>query len=144
MKKVFFQGTFDILNVCHIKCFKIAKSYGDQLIIGLNSDELIELYKHRIPSIPYEERAIILKSLRYVDKVIDCNDVVPMKQLKEIKPDVFILGEEHVKNHSESIKYVKSYGGTVVTTKNYTKYLHSSDIRKRVTRNELNLIHDRS
>ena len=131
MKKVFFQGSFDILNVCHIKCFNIAKSYGE-LTIGLNSDKLIQSYKHRNPSIPYEERAIILRALRYVDKVIPCNEVSPMKQLKELKPDIFILGEEWVSAHKEPMDFVKSYGGQIVTTKNYTKYLHSSDIRNRV------------
>lgn len=135
-KTVFFQGSFDILNVCHIKCFKIAKSYGE-VTIGLNTDYLIEIYKKRIVSIPYKERAIILKALKYVDKVVPCNDFSPMKQLKELQPNVYILGEEWVQAHSEEIKFVKSYEGTVVVTKNYTKYLHSSHIRKRILKNEL-------
>lgn len=128
---VFFQGTFDILNVCHVKCFKLAKSYGDKLIIGLNTDDLVRQYKKREPIMPYLERKEMLLALKYVDEVVQCDNFSCMKQLKKLLPDVFVLGQEWISTHPDEIAFVKSYGGVVKFTKTYTQ-LHSSQIRKKI------------
>ena len=63
-----------------------------------------------------------------------------MPVLKKIKPDIFYgLGVDfrsHLRKTEES-EFIKSYGGKIITTKNYTKYLHSTDIRKRVVKHNL-------
>jgi len=123
----FFQGTFDILNACHTECLKKFK----HLVIGLNTDNLVRSYKKREPIFPYKERKIILLGIKNVDKVIPCNEFSCLKQLKKLRPKIFVLGKEWINTHQKEIEFVKSYGGKVVYTKNY-KYQHSSEIRKKI------------
>src|SRR3989344_5585682 len=65
------NGAFDIMHSGHAKSLEMAKSYGDLLIVGLNSDSSIKKYKSiDRPIIPQSERAIMLASLESVDYVV--------------------------------------------------------------------------
>lgn len=72
-KVVVTSGGFDPLHVGHIRCLKDAKKIGDFLIVILNSDTFL-LSKKGFVFMPYEERKEILKSIKYVDSVMDCVD----------------------------------------------------------------------
>lgn len=67
--KVITFGSFDLLHIGHINILKRAKRYGDSLIVGVSSDELHEKKKNRKPVMKYEDRAEIIKSLKFVDDV---------------------------------------------------------------------------
>ena len=54
---VYTSGTFDMLHVNHLKMLEYARSLGDILIVGVNTDELVESYKNKRPIVPLEERA---------------------------------------------------------------------------------------
>ena len=69
MKKVITYGTYDLITPGHIQHLKEAKSMGDYLIVGLSTDEFNSL-KHKKSYLTYEERKIVLESIRYVDEVI--------------------------------------------------------------------------
>ena len=131
MKKVFFQGTFDILNWGHTMAFRDAKAQGDYLIIGLNSDNLIRSYKKREPILPFWQRKFILESMKYVDEVVEVNTFSPMKELQELKIDVYIIGSEWKASKVSEINYMKSVGGSVFFTPEYEGVIHSSEIRRR-------------
>ena len=73
MKVVLVTGGFDPLHSGHIAYFKAAKELGDHLVVGLNSDEWLTRKKGR-PFMPWNERASIIKELKFVDKVIEFND----------------------------------------------------------------------
>jgi glycerol-3-phosphate cytidylyltransferase len=62
-------GTFDLLHVGHTNLLKRARSLGDRLIVGLSVDAFCE-EKGKTPIISYEDRKVILESLRFVDLVI--------------------------------------------------------------------------
>ncbi len=94
MKKVITYGTYDLLHVGHINLLKRAKALGDYLIVGLSTDEF-NAGKHKEAYHCYEDRKVILESIKYVDEVIPeetweqkINDVV------NNKVDVFVMGDD--------------------------------------------------
>ena len=103
-KVVFTNGCFDILHAGHIKLLKEAKSLGDILIVGLNTDYSIKQLKGDKRPIKNEKtRCIILESIEFVDFVILFNESSPIKLIKKIKPDVLVKGSEY--NKKEIIGY---------------------------------------
>ena len=73
MKISVVSGGFDPIHSGHIFYLKEAKSFGDKLIVALNSDEWLKNKKGK-NFLPFEERKLILESLKYVDEVIDFKD----------------------------------------------------------------------
>ncbi len=95
-KIVFTNGCFDILHVGHVKYLQIAKSFGDVLIVGLNSDESVSRLKG--PSRPVnsaEDRAYLLAALEAVDFVVPFEADTPYELIKMIKPDVLVKGGDY-------------------------------------------------
>lgn len=63
-------GVFDMFHIGHLNVIKRAKAHCDCLIVGVSTDENVISYKHKKPVIPYEERATIVRAVRYVDYVV--------------------------------------------------------------------------
>ncbi len=61
---VYTSGTFDMLHYNHLKMIEYARSLGDILIVGVNTDELVMSYKTQ-PIIPFEERIALMNALKY-------------------------------------------------------------------------------
>ena len=95
-KVVFTNGCFDILHVGHVKYLQIAKSFGDILIVGLNSDESVSRLKG--PTRPVniaEDRAYLLAALEAVDFVVPFTEDTPYDLIKMIEPDVLVKGGDY-------------------------------------------------
>ena len=95
-KVVFTNGCFDILHVGHVKYLQIAKSFGDVLIVGLNSDASVSRLKG--PTRPVniaEDRAYLLAALEAVDFVVPFEDDTPYELIKMIGPDVLVKGGDY-------------------------------------------------
>lgn len=95
-KVVFTNGCFDILHVGHVKYLQIAKSFGDVLIVGLNSDESVSRLKG--PSRPVnivEDRAYLLAALEAVDFVVPFESDTPFELIKMLEPDVLVKGGDY-------------------------------------------------
>ena len=93
---VFTNGCFDILHVGHVKYLQIAKSFGDILIVGLNSDASVSRLKG--PSRPVniaQDRAYILAALEAVDFVVPFSEDTPYELIKMIQPDVLVKGGDY-------------------------------------------------
>jgi len=93
---VFTNGCFDILHVGHVKYLQVAKSFGDVLIVGLNSDESVSRLKG--PSRPIniaEDRAYLLGALEAVDFVVPFEEDTPHDLIKMISPDVLVKGGDY-------------------------------------------------
>lgn len=133
MKKkiVFFQGTFDILTTGHCRAFKLCKQHGNYLIVGLNSDSLIQWFKKKEPLFPFKERKEILESIRWIDEVILCEEPNPINYIKKYNVDVYVLTEEWKESNKEPIEYVQKKGGKVVFMKQ-DEVQHTSDIRRKL------------
>ena len=64
------SGVFDLFHVGHLNILKNARSLCDKLIVGVSTDELVELYKKKTPIIKFSERIEIVRSIKFVDAVI--------------------------------------------------------------------------
>ncbi len=95
-KVVFTNGCFDILHKGHASYLHTAKSFGDILIVGVNSDRSVrELKGKNRPINNQNDRAYILASLESVDKVVIFDEDTPYNLIKLIKPDVLVKGGDY-------------------------------------------------
>jgi len=95
-KIVFTNGCFDILHRGHVNYLDIAKSYGDVLILGLNSDVSVRGLKGENRPINNEEdRAFVLSALESVDFVTVFSDDTPYELIKMVEPDVLVKGGDY-------------------------------------------------
>lgn len=95
-KIVFTNGCFDILHVGHVKYLEVAKSYGDVLIVGLNTDSSVRKLKGPTRPVNIEEdRAYILASLESVDYVVIFEEETPYELIKLIKPHTLVKGGDY-------------------------------------------------
>ncbi|GAX86816.1 D-beta-D-heptose 7-phosphate kinase/D-beta-D-heptose 1-phosphate adenosyltransferase [Lebetimonas natsushimae] len=95
-KIVFTNGCFDILHIGHVKYLQKAKTLGDKLIVGVNSNESVKRLKG--PSRPVNDeydRAYLLASLEVVDYVVIFDEDTPYELIKRIKPDILVKGADY-------------------------------------------------
>ena len=89
-------GSFDLCHYGHALMFEECKQYCDYLIVGVQSDPSIDRPEKNSPIQSHTERMGIVSSLKFVDEVIPYNTESDLiKVLKEINPDVRILGADH-------------------------------------------------
>lgn len=94
MKKVITYGTFDLLHYGHINLLKRAKELGDYLIVALSTNEFNK-QKGKKCYFSYEERKMLLESIRYVDLVIpEKSWEQKIDDVKEYKVDAFVIGDD--------------------------------------------------
>lgn len=95
MKRVITYGTFDLLHYGHINLLKRAKEMGDYLIVALSTDEFNWKEKRKKCYFSYEERKMLLESIRYVDLVIpESNWAQKKRDVHEYHVDVFVIGDD--------------------------------------------------
>ena len=88
------QGTYDMFHIGHLNLIKNAKRRCDYLIVGVNTDELVESYKNKRPIVPLEERAEIVRSIKYVDEVIITNTLDKKEIWDKIRFDEIYIGDD--------------------------------------------------
>lgn len=95
-KVVFTNGCFDLLHLGHIKLFREAKSYGDFLVVAINSDSSLRKLKGITrPLVPESIRAQMIAALEDVDFVTIFSEDTPLRTVEELKPDVLIKGGDY-------------------------------------------------
>ena len=130
---VFTNGCFDIIHSGHLDLLKEAKSYGDKLIVGLNSDKSISKLKGPDrPIISQSERKKILSALKFVDEVVIFNEENPLKLIKKLKPNILVKGADYTKEQVVGGKFVESYGGQIKLVK-LTKGKSTSNIIDKIS-----------
>ncbi len=111
---VFTNGLFDILHVGHLYFLQAAKSLGDSLFVGLNSDSSARMLRGRErPIISEEERAHILSALECVDYVVIFEEKTAEKLVWKLKPDIYAKGGDYTAEDLPEARVVDSYGGEV-------------------------------
>ncbi|MDC9727386.1 MAG: D-glycero-beta-D-manno-heptose-7-phosphate kinase [Candidatus Thioglobus sp.] len=95
-KIIFTNGCFDILHAGHVRYLETAKSYGDVLILGLNSDRSVKALKGEGRPINTQmDRAYILAALEAVDYVVVFDKDTPYELIEAIKPHVLVKGGDY-------------------------------------------------
>lgn len=113
---VWTNGCFDLMHVGHILYLQHARSQGDLLVVGLNSDASVRESKGSArPIVEETQRAKLLSSLTCVDYVIIFSDKTPLKLLDLFKPDVYVKGGDYTIDtiNQEERRLVEGYGGKI-------------------------------
>jgi D-beta-D-heptose 7-phosphate kinase/D-beta-D-heptose 1-phosphate adenosyltransferase len=113
-KIVFTNGCFDILHVGHVRYLQKARSLGDLLVIGLNSDASVRRLKGAERPVAREkDRAEVLGALSCVDHLVLFPDATPERLIRAIRPDFLVKGGDWRKKDIVGSAFVESYGGSV-------------------------------
>jgi len=111
---VFTNGCFDILHRGHADYLAFARSQGDALVVGLNSDASVRRAKGPTrPVNPEQDRAYVLGSLRAVDFVVIFEEDEPRDLISQILPDVLVKGKDWA-HYVSGREIVEANGGRVV------------------------------
>ena len=108
------NGCFDILHRGHVNYLQAARSLGDILIVGINSDASVKKLKgDGRPLNKAEDRAYVLSALRCVDFVFTFNEDLPVEFLKKIKPHTHVKGGDYVAHKLPEYETLKSFGAEI-------------------------------
>ena len=87
-------GVFDMFHIGHLNIIKSAKINCDYLIVAVNTDEFVKIYKNKTTIIPYEQRAEIIRSLKYVDEVVPRNGEAEIDLIKKYNANIIFSGDD--------------------------------------------------
>lgn len=123
MKRVFVNGTFDILHPGHVLLLEYAKSLGDHLCVAIDSDRRVrELKGKSRPFFSQEDRMFMLDSLEVVDTTVVFDSDSELEDIiREYEPDIMVKGSDYVGRpivgeelvpHIEFFKRIDEYSST--------------------------------
>jgi rfaE bifunctional protein nucleotidyltransferase chain/domain len=129
---VFTNGCFDILHVGHVRSLQAAKSLGDRLVVGLNSDESVRALKGaNRPFNPESDRAEVLAALESVDYIVIFPEPRATKLLQEIRPHIYAKGGDYTPEslEQEEVQALRAIGTRIeilplVPGKSTTNLIH--------------------
>jgi rfaE bifunctional protein nucleotidyltransferase chain/domain len=111
---VFTNGVFDLLHAGHVSYLAWARSRGDALIVGLNSDDSVRALKGALrPIVAFDERARVLAALRSVDLVVGFSERTPEAMLERLRPDVHVKSAQYTLDALPERGVVERGGGIV-------------------------------
>lgn len=110
------QGVYDMFHIGHLNLINKAKEQCDYLIVGVNSDQLVEAYKHKETVIKEHERAEIVLNIKAVDKVIIVDTLDKMELLGKLKFNAIFIGDDWYGNPRwmQTKEELSQYGVDVV------------------------------
>lgn len=113
---VFTNGVFDLLHVGHVALLETAASFGDVLVVGVNTDGSVRRLKGPgRPIVPLTERMEMLAGLRSVDHVVAFTEPTPARIIARLRPDILVKGGDYRKSAIVGRDTVESGGGRVIT-----------------------------
>ncbi len=127
MIRVLTYGTYDLLHPGHIRLLKRARALGDELVVGVSTDEF-NAEKGKQPSYyPYEARVELVAAIRYVDKVIpERSWSQKIDDIVENKIDILVMGSDW--EGSERFEYLREYCKLVFLPR--TEGISTTEIKK--------------
>ncbi|NNF01935.1 MAG: D-glycero-beta-D-manno-heptose 1-phosphate adenylyltransferase [Bacteroidia bacterium] len=115
-KIVFSNGVFDLLHAGHVDYLAKAASFGDKLIVGINSDDSVSRLKGPLrPVNPENARCLLIAALEFVDAVTIFTEDTPYELIKAIMRDVLVKGADYKEDEIVGYDIVKQNGGEVKT-----------------------------
>ncbi len=126
------NGCFDILHVGHIRYLAEAKTYGDHLIVAINSDSSVRAIKGKgRPLVPQDERAEVVAALQCVDSVVIFDELNPLNIIEMFKPHVLVKGGDWTEETIIGADVVNTHGGEVISLP-FVKGASTSSIMERI------------
>ena len=125
-------GVFDMFHIGHLNILMRAKQMCDKLIVGVSTDELCMLYKHKHPVIPFDQRKAIVEAVRYVDEVVPQRDRDKFLAWEEVHFDILFVGSDWKGTEffaSQEAKFAKV--GVEIVYIPYTEGINSSILREK-------------
>jgi D-beta-D-heptose 7-phosphate kinase/D-beta-D-heptose 1-phosphate adenosyltransferase len=105
-------GCFDLLHAGHVRTLEAARALGDCLIVCLNSDASVRRLKGSDrPIVDQDERAAVLRALRWVDAVVLFDENTPAAVLERLRPDVFAKGGDYSVDELPEARLLARWGG---------------------------------
>lgn len=122
----------DLIHPGHINIINTARQYGD-VVVGLLTDKAIASYK-RLPSLPFEQRKIIVENVKGVTEVIAQETLDYVANLEKIKPDFVVHGDDwktgpQQETRNRVIVTLKQWGGELIEPE-YTEGISSTALNK--------------
>lgn len=130
--RVFTSGSFDMFHIGHLNILERSAALGDELIVGVSTDELIQHYKGMPPIIPFEERFRIVSSLKCVTKVVKQVKLTEVAQLQREDIDIVTIGDDWINKYLEGLEWVKKQSGKEVVYFPYTPGVSTTSIKKKI------------
>ena len=135
MKKVYIGMSADLVHPGHINIIREASKLGSTLIVGLLTDKAIASYK-RIPHMTYDMRRMVIENIKNVDEVIPQDDLDYSNNLRNIKPDFVVHGDDwkegvQKKVREKVIDVLSEWGGKLVEFP-YTGGISSSQLHESI------------
>jgi D-glycero-beta-D-manno-heptose 1-phosphate adenylyltransferase len=114
---VFTNGCFDLLHAGHVRCLEAARSLGEMLVLGLNSDQSVRALNKGAdrPLVPEEQRAQVVAGLAAVNAVVIFDEPTPLKLIETVAPDVLVKGGDWPVEGIVGADFVEARGGRVLS-----------------------------
>ncbi len=133
-KIVFTNGCFDLLHPGHIHLIHQARSLGNRLIVGINSDASVKRLKGDTrPILSQNDRSVILSALFSVDLIVIFEEDTPLELIKVLQPDILVKGSDYTPDTIVGRDIVESYGGQVCVVPLLQNYSTTGITEKMVT-----------
>lgn len=130
--RVFTSGSFDLFHIGHLNILEKSALLGDELIVGVSTDELIQHYKGMPPIIPFEQRMRIVSSIKCVTKVVKQVKLTEIAQLERENIDIVTIGDDWKDKYLEGLEWIKRQPGKRVVYFPYTPGVSTTGIKKRI------------
>lgn len=130
-------GVFDLFHMGHLNLLRNCKERCDYLIAGVLTDELVEYFKGRKTMIPYEQRAAIIESVKYVDRVVpvDFNNTYKIDAWHKYHYDCHFSGNDHGTDWEKDRRQLEEVGAKMEFFI-YSSCTSSTKIRERIGQND--------
>jgi glycerol-3-phosphate cytidylyltransferase len=130
--RVYTSGTFDLFHIGHLNVIRRSRAFGDFLVVGVSTDELVASYKRSKPIIPYEDRAEIIRALQGVDLVVKQEELFSPKLMSELKIDVMTIGDDWNGKHHAGLEWARAHPHIRLEFLPYTQSVSTTKIKAQV------------
>lgn len=131
-------GVFDMFHIGHLNILRRAKEQCEHLIVGVTTDDLCFLRKHKYPIITQEDRKAIVAAIRYTDEVVDQSDMNKIEAVRSVHADVVFVGSDW-KGSQAWVKYEQEFKavGCDVVYLDHTDGISSTILREKILKKDL-------
>jgi len=138
MKIIYVIGVFDLFHTGHVELLRRSKELGDKLIVAINGDDMVTLYKRK-PYLCEEDRLAVVKACRYVDDAFIIKEYDNKEYLKRYNINVIVHGDDwNAESYMEQIRVTKDFlieNNITLEFLPYTQGISTSELIRKIKEN---------